>query len=233
MSEKRTWRSEEVARNDAALLRAAREVVGEDGAHASVAAIATRAGIGVGTIYRRYRTKEELFQRLSELAAEQYLAAAQEALLADDPWDGLVRYAFASVSSGQGSLASIAGTFKTTEHLTELFAESERTVRQLLDRAREAGVIRDGITVVDLELLIEQLSASPMVEQFRKRGRCDMEHAAAAAHRRIVLLALDGLRSTPAAPLTGDAPGHELFTQRWEPTTHESTSSNDAEDVQR
>ena len=61
MSAKRTWRSEEVARNDRALLRAAREVIGEDGVHASVAAIAARAGVGVATLYRRYRTKDELF----------------------------------------------------------------------------------------------------------------------------------------------------------------------------
>ncbi len=232
MIRKRTWRSEEVARNDAALLRAAREVVGEDGTHATVAAIAARAGIGVGTIYRRYRTKEELFQRLSELAAEQYLAAAQESLAAEDPWEGLVGYAFASVSSGQGSLASIAGTFEPSDRLSALFAESARTVRRILDRARRAGVIRDGVTVVDLELLIEQLSASPMVEQFRKRGLHDIELAAASAHRRIVRLALDGLRSTPAGPLTGDAPGYELFTRRWE-SAPGSPASDDPEEERR
>lgn len=222
MAEKRTWRSEEVARNDRSLLRAAREVIGEDGVHASVAAIAARAGVGVGTLYRRYRTKEELFQRLSELAAEQYVKAAYEALAREDPWDGLVHYAFASVSSGQGSLAPIAGTFERSERLEQLFAESAHAVHEIVERARSARVLRDGVTMVDLELLIEQLSSSPMVEQFRKQGRHELERAAAAAHRRIVLLALDGLRRTPAASVTGDAPKIELFTQRWDSATAES-----------
>lgn len=215
MAEKKTWRSEEVARNDEALLRAAREVIGEDGAHASVAAIASRAGVGVGTLYRRYRTKTELFQRLSELAAEEYLVAAREALAMEDPWDGLVHYAFAGVASGQGSLAPIAGSFEQSERMTAMFDESARVVEALIERVREAGMIREGVTMVDVELIIEQLSSSPMVEQFRKRGRQDMEGAARAAHQRIALLALDGLRNTTAGPLVGDAPGFELFTQRW------------------
>ncbi|MEO3805272.1 helix-turn-helix domain-containing protein [Nonomuraea sp. B1E8] len=58
MTSSHSWRSEEVARNDRALLRAAREVLAVDGVHASVASIAARAGVGVGSLYRRYRTKQ-------------------------------------------------------------------------------------------------------------------------------------------------------------------------------
>jgi AcrR family transcriptional regulator len=60
MTERRAPRAAEAERNDRALLQAAREVLSTDGAHASVAAIAKRAGVGIGSLYRRYRSKEEL-----------------------------------------------------------------------------------------------------------------------------------------------------------------------------
>lgn len=213
MAQKKTWRSDEVARNDAALLRAAREVVAEDGVHASVAAIAARAGVGVGTLYRRYRTKDELFARLAEIAAEQYLAAAREALESEDPWSGIVSYALVSVRAGPGSLAPIAGTIRISEKLADMFVESEQVVDALVERAQRAGVIREGITTADFELLIEQLTKSPMVEQLRRHGRTDLVAAARQAHERIVLIALDGLRGDGA--VTGTAPGYELLTERW------------------
>ncbi|GAA2776817.1 helix-turn-helix domain-containing protein [Nonomuraea dietziae] len=82
-------RQAEAERNDRALLQAAREVLAADGAHASVASIAARAGVGIGSLYRRYRTKEELFQRLSALSLEHWNEAAERGLADDDPWRGL------------------------------------------------------------------------------------------------------------------------------------------------
>ena len=209
------WRSDEVARNDRALLRAAREVIGEDGAHASVAAIAARAGVGVGSLYRRYRTKDDLFRRLLKIAAGEYLAAAEEALALDDPWEGVLHYALAGIRSGPGSLAPLAGTVEPGEEPARGSEAADRAVGELVERARRAGVLRDGVTAADLELLIEQLSRSPLVEQLRRQGRADLEPDALAAHERVARLALDGLRATPAGPAPGRAPGYELFTERW------------------
>lgn len=78
-SRRKAARRSEVEYNDQSLLCAAREVVTEDGAHASVAAIAARAKVGVGTLYRRYPTKEKLFQHLCALALNEYLRAAEGA----------------------------------------------------------------------------------------------------------------------------------------------------------
>jgi AcrR family transcriptional regulator len=77
---RRRARRAEAERNDQALLEAAREVLAEDGAHASVAAIAARAGLGIGSLYRRYRTKEELFQRLCTIALNGLRASATHPL---------------------------------------------------------------------------------------------------------------------------------------------------------
>ncbi|MGW1994975.1 TetR/AcrR family transcriptional regulator [Embleya sp. NPDC001921] len=217
MTSSRSWRSDEVARNDRALLKAAREVIGEDGAHASVASIAARAGVGVGTLYRRYRTKQELFQRLCEIALGEYLAAARTALDMDDPWDGIRHYAKTSIHSGPGSLAPIAGTIEMTDEMNSLAEESDGAVAVLVERGRRAGVLREGVSAADLELLIEQLSTSPLVEHLNRQGRTDLMPAARQARERIVDIALDGLRATPAGPVTGPEPGYELFTERWNP----------------
>ncbi|MGP3937411.1 TetR/AcrR family transcriptional regulator [Nonomuraea sp. KM88] len=217
MTRTRSWRSEEVARNDRALLKAAREVLAVDGAHASVAAIADRAGVGVGSLYRRYRTKQELFQRLCLIALREYLDAANEGLAMGDPWEGLIHYAMASIRSGPGSLAPVAGTFDVSDEMTELAERGDRAVAELVERARRAGVLRAGVTAVDLELLIEQLSKSPLQEQLQRQGRTELYDAALNARERIVAIALDGLRAAPAGPLTGQAPGYELFTMRWAP----------------
>src|SRR5262245_4984628 len=99
---RRAPRHAEAERNDRALLDAAREVLSADGAHASVAAIAKRAGVGIGSLYRRYRSKEELFQRLAVLAVQQWNEAAERGLAADDPWVGLAGFVAECVESGQG-----------------------------------------------------------------------------------------------------------------------------------
>lgn len=219
MTSSRSWRSEEVARNDRALLRAAREVLAVDGAHASVASIAARAGVGIGSLYRRYRTKQELFQRLCLIALQEYLDAATEGLVMDDPWEGLVHYAMTSIRSGPASLAPVAGTFELTDEMRELAGQGDRAVARLVERAHQAKVLRAGVTPVDFELLIEQLSASPLQEQLQRQRRTELDDAARNARERIITIALDGLRAVDAGPVPGRPPGYELFSMRWTPPT--------------
>jgi AcrR family transcriptional regulator len=203
--------------NDRALLRAAREVLAVDGAHASVAAIAGRAGVGIGSLYRRYRTKEELFQRLSVIALEQYLKAAEDGLAHEDPWEGLAHYVTTSIAFGPGSLAPIAGTIEVTKEMAETNRRADEAVDALVERAHAAGVLRRDATAIDLHLLIEQLAKSPLLEQLGKQGRTDLTEAALNARARINAIALDGLRATAPHPLPGQPPGYELLSERWAP----------------
>jgi AcrR family transcriptional regulator len=123
-------RQAEAERNDRALLQAAREVLAVDGAHATVAAIAARAGVGIGSLYRRYRTKEELFQHLCEVALDRYTEVAETGLAHDDPWEGLAYYVTTCIDFGPGSLAPIAGTIEVTD---EMAAKLERSVEAFED----------------------------------------------------------------------------------------------------
>ncbi|MFC9251250.1 helix-turn-helix domain-containing protein, partial [Amycolatopsis thailandensis] len=75
ISRQQQARQAEVARNDQALLEAARRVFARDGANASVNAIAEVAGVGVGTLYRRYNGKAALYERLLVLSNQQWSAA--------------------------------------------------------------------------------------------------------------------------------------------------------------
>lgn len=218
MVNRKAPRQAEAERNDRALLQAAREVLAVDGAHASVAAIAARAGVGIGSLYRRYRTKEELFQHLCVLALDQWTDAAETGLADPDPWAGLSGYFMASIDFGPGSLAAIAGSIEITAEIAAKSARSDGAVEALVARAHAAGVLRPDVTAVDISLLIEQLSKSPLLEQLRTQGRDDLTEAATNARRRINAVVLDGLRAgTATGPLPGSPPPMELFTERWAP----------------
>lgn len=205
----------EAENNDRALLRAAREVLATDGAHASVAAIAARAGVGIGSLYRRYRSKEELFQHLCAVALDQWLEFAEHGLAHDDPWEGLVHYVESSIDVGPGSLAPIAGTIEVTEEMAAKAIRSDEAVDALVSRAHAAGVLRPDATAIDLSLLIEQLSKSPLVEQLASQGHDDLAEAGLNARRRLTAIALDGLRAPAWRPLPGAPPTDDLFTRRW------------------
>jgi len=204
-----------VERNDQALLDSARAVLAEDGAHASVAAIATRAGVGIGTLYRRYRTKEQLFQHLSTLVLGEYLRVADEGLADPDPWAGLAHYVTRAVLANTGALGPVAGTIEVTEEMADLSTRGDEAARRVIERAHAAGALRADVSDVDIALLIEQLGRSPLVEQIARQGQADLLDAARHARARLVHLVLDGLRAPGPDPLPGPAPGWELFTRRW------------------
>jgi AcrR family transcriptional regulator len=208
-------RRAEVERNDRALLEAARAVVAEDGAHASVATIAARAGVGVGTLYRRYRTKDQLFQRLCALTMGEYATAAEEGLALDDPWEGLAHFVAAAVLAGTGALGPIAGEVEVTDEMSAVSARGDAAAEKVIRRAQAAGALRDDVGPVDVALLIEQLGRSPLVEQLTKHGRVDLLDAARHARRRLVAIAVDGLRAPARAPLAGPVPDWQMFTERW------------------
>ena len=215
-STRRTHRQAEAEANDRALLDAAREVIAVDGAHASVAAIAARAGVGIGTLYRRYRTKQELFQHLVETGLDRWLAAATAGLAHDDPWDGLAHYVLTGIDIGQAALGAIAGTIEITDQITEKNQRCDAAVDALIARAHAAGVLRPDVTRTDLHLLIEQLSKSPMIDQLRQQGRTDLVDMATHARARINAIALDGLRTGSPRQLPGTPPDATLLSERWQ-----------------
>ena len=201
-------RRAEAARNDQLILDAAREVfVADPGA--PIAAVAKRAGVGIGALYRRYASKEELLQRLAAEGLQQYIAAVEDALAQDDgdPWSAFSEFMRRIVDTDTHSLTlSLAGTFSPTEELNREAARSQELNVRLFERTKAAGAIRLDIEVGDLSFLFEQLAAVRVADEERTR---QLRH-------RYLALILDALRNASGSPLPGPPPSWEEIGRRWE-----------------
>ncbi|WP_460067298.1 TetR/AcrR family transcriptional regulator [Streptomyces sp. YKOK-I1] len=92
-------------RNLEHVLRAAREVFGELGYGAPMEDVARRARVGVGTVYRRFPSKDVLVRRIAEEETSRLTGQARAALgQEDEPWSALSRFLRTSVASGAGRL---------------------------------------------------------------------------------------------------------------------------------
>jgi AcrR family transcriptional regulator len=202
MSGELRGRQHEARRNDQAVLEAARLIFARDGFEAPMAAIAKEAGVGVGSLYRRYESKQQLLQELCLAAMEENLAAAQRALEHDDPWDGLVTYIHDSVASRSGALAPLAGRVKMTDELAATASRALRSTQSLVRRAQGCGALRSDITYTDVLILIETISRGAPAKPLQRA--------------RLVAMASQGLRSQPAGSLPGRALSTAQYRRRWE-----------------
>lgn len=153
-------RQREAARNDALILQAAREVFIAD-ADAPIAAVAVRAGVGIGALYRRYGSKEDLLRQLSRDGLTRYIELV-EAALADSQEPGSAFFAFmreAVIADTHSLTLHLAGRFTPTEDLWRDGDRAAELTTALLARTQEAGALRPDITVGDLTMIFEQLAA--------------------------------------------------------------------------
>jgi AcrR family transcriptional regulator len=207
-------RQAEARRNDLVVLEAARDVFTAQGAGAPVSAVAERAGVGMGTLYRRYGSKTELLQRLCVLAMEQALAAAEDALASDDPWAGLTGYIRACIGVRSGALAALAGQIETTAGMRATARRSMDRLEQIVTRAQRDGRLRADVAALDISYLIEQFSRRPPDPAGPAQERNTRD--------RLVAIALDGLRAGRGDPLPGRPPSRAHYVRRWAPRPPES-----------
>src|SRR5207248_8781247 len=79
-------------RNRDAIIEAAKAIVAEHGVEAQIQDVARKAGLGVGTVYRHFATKDALMGELVSMAARDNAQLAREAMEAEDPWDGFAGF---------------------------------------------------------------------------------------------------------------------------------------------
>jgi AcrR family transcriptional regulator len=199
-------RQAEAARNDRAVLYAARAVFAEHGFDAPMTAVAETAGVGIGTLYRRYGGKQELLQRLCVLSLEQNLDAANAALAADDAWEGLCDYIRACVDFGAGAFAPAAGTIVATADMWQHARAVRRHVGKLVKRAQQDGAVRPDVNAIDILQLVQHFSRAHPGSS-RPRG--------SATGERQLAIALSGLRAGAVVALPRPAPRAEDYESVW------------------
>ena len=141
----------DAARNRELVLEAAKAVFSAGGAEASLEAVARTAGVGIGTLYRHFPTREALFEAVYRREVDQ-LADLAEQLKREPPVEALrhwMRSNVKFVATKKGMSAALALAY-TSELVSYSFDRLTRAVRGLLDRAIAAGEIRDDISPEDL-----------------------------------------------------------------------------------
>jgi AcrR family transcriptional regulator len=153
----------DAARNRSRILASARELFAEHGLAVSMDEIARHAGVGVGTVYRRFPDREAVIEALFDERVEQVISNAEHALEDPDPWNGLVRYLeghMAMQASDRGLGELLHGPLDLRERIGDLRARMLPLVQRLLERAQASGRLRDDIALSDMPALSLMISAT-------------------------------------------------------------------------
>ena len=144
----------DAARNRERVLEAAKGVFSAGGAEASLEAVARTAGVGIGTLYRHFPTREALFEAVYRREVQQLADLAERLKDEKDPVEALRRWMHSNVrfvATKKGMVASLAlAAYTNSELYAFSFERLTAAVRGLLDRAIAAGEIRDDISAEDL-----------------------------------------------------------------------------------
>jgi AcrR family transcriptional regulator len=173
-------------RNHDRLLNAAREAFAEGGEPTSLEEIARRAGVGIGTLYRHFPSRQALLEALYVTELDEVCRSAAE-LAATDPWDAL-RLWFERLIGYLTTKRALAEELSNyldpdarlfTECRGALYAAGE----PLWERALEAGVVRADVEFPDVLQMVAGITKIPATEP----GQVE----------RVLRVALDGLRYRP------------------------------------
>ena len=161
------------------------------GFDASLDQIAAHAGVGVGTVYRRFADKDALIDALFEERIGEVAAAGERALCASDPWEGLVSFlheANALLACDRGLKQAL---LSRGAHRTERAREKIVPIAtELVARAQKAGSLRADLDPLDLPLI--DLMVSAVAELTRE--------VSPELWQRALTIIIDGLASTRKTP---------------------------------
>ncbi|MCU1513676.1 MAG: hypothetical protein JWO10_766 [Microbacteriaceae bacterium] len=191
--EVRTKRKDAAA-NSERLTQAAREVFARQGFSATLEDIAQHAGVGVGTVYRNFASKQQIIETLYEAAIDSALADVQAALEIEDPWLAIVAF-FDVTATNQARDRGLSETLLRHDGVgpDEKLAEKLIAVLSpLFERGVKAGVLREGVTVTDIYPIFTMLDNVYRISD-----------ASPQLWRRYLAIVLDGLRASerPALPV--------------------------------
>ncbi|HWF35745.1 MAG TPA: TetR family transcriptional regulator [Solirubrobacteraceae bacterium] len=145
-------------RNRRLLLDAAAAAFAEHGLDVGVAEIARRAGVGQGTVFRRFPTKEHLIAAVVVDRMHQVSARGRELLTAPDPGQAVFVLLGAMVEGAQSDRAlfeAVADTFLANEDIRAAHSDLVQVMDRLLRRAQDVGAVRDDVGALDLLMMFK------------------------------------------------------------------------------
>jgi len=153
-------------RNLERVLDAAAEVFAASGPDASIDEIARLAGVGHGTVFRRFPTKDDLMYAVIERHVAQLRAMAEEALAADDPGEAFFDFARRAAELGM----TTPGLHKCVVHCGEKpgAAELEELGGKLVARAQRAGAVRRDLKPAEVGSLVRSALLAAPPGQWRR-----------------------------------------------------------------
>ncbi len=141
-------------RNRESLLVAARDVFNAGGPDASLEAVARKAGVGIGTLYRHFPTREDIFQAVYRREVDQLVELADRLAVEAPPTEALRRWLHGYIGVVATKKGMLAALNPAAGSASELYAASSvrltRSVGDLMARAVAARLIRDDIPPEDM-----------------------------------------------------------------------------------
>ncbi|MCG7208988.1 TetR/AcrR family transcriptional regulator [Streptomyces arenae] len=170
----------DAARNYDALIAAAREAFAEHGADVSLEDVARRAGVGIGTLYRNFPTRRDLFESVYADEVNALCRAAVE-LAGQEPWEALTSW----LDRFTGYVVTKRAVREALNDESEIFSACRDSMYAaggpLLERAQKAGVVRTDMEIGDLLRMVSGITATAFEDE--------------AQRDRVMSIALDGVRA--------------------------------------
>jgi AcrR family transcriptional regulator len=195
----------DAARNRQKILEAASEVFASRGLDATLDDIARHAGVGVGTVYRRFASKEELIEALFEKAVNEVVELALEAAEMADSWEGLVWFLERATEMQAEDLGLRDVILHSGYGRKRVALARQRivpAVTHLVERAQRDGHLRSDFLATDIPIIEMMVS-----------GVADRTNGLAPGlWRRYLVIVLDGLKtSRTATSELVDGPTHTVL----------------------
>ncbi|MFD7668409.1 TetR/AcrR family transcriptional regulator [Streptomyces sp. NPDC059788] len=177
------------------MLKAAQEAFASEGLAVPLDEIARRAGVGSGTVYRHFSSKEVLFETIILGRLQQLVSEAEQLVDTDEPAEALLTFLSLTIEEGsvrKDMMDALSGDdADPSAAVPQARLQLRRVIGKLLFQAQQAGAIRDDISVADLMALITGL----ILARHRNDGGL-------AGPQRVLGVVWDGLRAGCSGAVT-------------------------------
>jgi len=180
-------------RNRLRIIASAREVFRERGFEATLDDVAHHAGLGVGTVYRRFPNKEQLIESMFAERMSEIIELAKKTLEDPDPWHGFVAFleqVAESMANDRGMHDIMVSTAFGHEQIARVRDQLMPLGTEIVQRAKESGELRADFEVEDVVVLLKMCGAVATY----------VEHMSPGIWRRYFTLLIDSLRARRGEP---------------------------------